>query len=50
MNKIILNKGKDKAAWQLHPWVFSGAIQQKVGKIKSGEVVAVYNCDDEFIA
>lgn len=50
MNKIILNKGKDKAAWQLHPWVFSGAIQQKVGNIKNGEVVSVYNCDDEFIA
>ena len=50
MNKIILNKGKDKAAWQLHPWVFSGAIQQKVGKINNGDVVSVYNCDDEFIA
>ena len=50
MNKIILNKGKDKAAWQLHPWVFSGAIQRKTGKIDNGDVVAVYNCDDEFIA
>ena len=50
MNKIILNKGKDKAAWQLHPWVFSGAINKKEGKIQNGEVVSVYNCDDEFIA
>ncbi|MCA5005936.1 class I SAM-dependent rRNA methyltransferase [Sphingobacterium bovistauri] len=50
MNKIILNKGKDKAAWQLHPWVFSGAIYKKEGKIENGDVVSVYNIDDEFIA
>ena len=50
MNKIILNKGKDKAAWQLHPWVFSGAIQKIVGNIENGDVVSVYNNDDEFIA
>lgn len=50
MNKIILNKGKDKAAWQLHPWVFSGAISKKVGAIKNGDVVSVYNSDEEFIA
>ncbi|WP_164108763.1 MULTISPECIES: class I SAM-dependent rRNA methyltransferase [Sphingobacterium] len=50
MNKIILHKGKDKAAWQLHPWVFSGAISKVVGHIQPGEVVSVYNIDDEFIA
>ena len=50
MNKIILNKGKDKAAWQLHPWVFSGAINKVIGKVANGEVVSVYNNDDEFIA
>lgn len=50
MNKIILHKGKDKAAWQLHPWVFSGAISKVVGRIQPGEVVSVYNIDDEFIA
>lgn len=50
MNKIILNKGKDKAAWQLHPWVFSGAINKVIGKVENGEVVAVHNNDDEFIA
>lgn len=50
MNKIILNKGKDKAAWQLHPWVFSGAINNIQGKVQNGDLVDVYNCDDEFIA
>ncbi|WP_313260176.1 class I SAM-dependent rRNA methyltransferase [Sphingobacterium sp.] len=50
MNKIILNKGKDKAAWQLHPWVFSGAISAALGKPQNGDIVSVYNIEDEFIA
>ncbi|MFZ4863152.1 class I SAM-dependent rRNA methyltransferase [Sphingobacterium sp. Mn56C] len=50
MNKITLNKGKDKAAWQLHPWVFSGAIANIQPGISNGDVAAVYNCDNEFIA
>lgn len=50
MKKVILNKGKDKAAWQLHPWVFSGAVQQVIGAPENGSVVSVYNSDDEFIA
>lgn len=50
MDKIILNRGKDKAAWQLHPWVFSGAIQSKDQTIANGDIVAVYNHDQEFIA
>jgi len=50
MNKIILHKGKDKAAWQLHPWVFSGAIHKVIGKVQNGNIVSVFNIDDEFIA
>ena len=50
MNKIILNKGKDKAAWQLHPWVFSGAINKVIGKVANGDIVSVFNNEDEFIA
>jgi len=50
MNKIILNKGKDKAAWQLHPWVFSGAISSALGKPQNGDIVSVYNIENEFIA
>lgn len=50
MKKIILNKGKDKAAWQLHPWVFSGAIKSTVNHPKNGDIVAVFNNEDEFIA
>lgn len=50
MNKIILHKGKDKAAWQLHPWVFSGAVKNVEGSPVNGEVVEVYNIDKEFVA
>jgi len=47
---IILKKGKDKAAWQLHPWVFSGAIAAINGDPANGDLVSVYNDDNEFIA
>ncbi len=50
MKSVYLNKGKDKAAWQLHPWVFSGAIKSLYDKIEDGEVVGVYNAEREFIA
>ena len=50
MNKITLHKGKEKAAWQLHPWVFSGAIKSVDGTPANGTVVKVFNIDKEFIA
>ena len=50
MNKITLHKGKEKAAWQLHPWVFSGAIKNVDGTPTNGTVVKVFNIDKEFIA
>lgn len=50
MNKIILSKGKDKAAWQLHPWLFSGAIASISAPTPNGDIVSVYNQDQEFIA
>ncbi len=50
MHTIKLRKGKDKAAWQLHPWVFSGAIENIQGKPENGEMVRVVNQASEFIA
>ncbi|MFD2600074.1 class I SAM-dependent rRNA methyltransferase [Sphingobacterium corticis] len=50
MKKVILHKGKDKSAWQLHPWVFSGAIKHKDDGLLSGDLIEVYNVDQEFIA
>jgi len=50
MNKITLHKGKEKAAWQLHPWIFSGAIKNVDGTPANGAIVKVFNIDKEFIA
>lgn len=50
MNQVILNKGKDKAVRQLHPWVFSGAIKAKTGEIENGELVEVLNVDGDILA
>lgn len=50
MNKVILHKGKEKAAWQLHPWIFSGAIKTVDGTPANGTLIKVFNVDKEFIA
>lgn len=50
MKQVILNKGKDKAVRQLHPWVFSGAIKAKTGEIENGELVEVLNVDGDMLA
>ncbi|OJV52055.1 MAG: pseudouridine synthase [Bacteroidetes bacterium 43-16] len=50
MKQVILNKGKDKAVRQLHPWVFSGAIKMKTGDVENGELVEVLNVDGDMLA
>ncbi len=50
MKQIILHKGKDKAACQLHPWVFSGAIKMITGEPENGEITEVLNSEGEFLA
>lgn len=50
MNSVKLKKGKDKAVRQLHPWVFSGAIEQVKGKPANGEIVQVNDANGDFLA
>ena len=50
MVEIVLKKGKEKAALQRHPWVFSGALEKVKGKPTNGEVVKVFAFDSEFLA
>lgn len=50
MNKIILKKGKEKSLFRYHPWIFSGAIAKIPERIREGEVVEIYNHDQEFMA
>ncbi len=50
MPEIRLKKGKDKAARQLHPWVFSGAVDFIKGKPDNGDIVTVTDHAGTFLA
>ena len=50
MVEVILKKGKEKAALQRHPWIFSGALDRIKGSPANGEVVRVVAADKEFLA
>lgn len=50
MIELVLKKGKEKAAWQKHPWIFSGAVDKIKGKPENGEVVKVLAADQSFLA
>jgi len=48
--KIKLKPKKEESLKRFHPWIFSGAIQQKDADLEEGEVVTVYTSNDDFIA
>ncbi|HUH34097.1 MAG TPA: class I SAM-dependent rRNA methyltransferase [Daejeonella sp.] len=50
MHVVRLKKGKEKAVKQLHPWIFSGAVEQVKGKPENGEIVTVTDNQGEFLA
>jgi 23S rRNA (cytosine1962-C5)-methyltransferase len=50
MVEIKLKKGKEKAVYQHHPWVFSGALDKIKGKPENGDVVSVLDANGEFLA
>ena len=50
MQDVKLKKGKEKAVKQLHPWVFSGAIEIVNGKPGNGDIVSVTDSKGEFLA
>ncbi|MBC7913043.1 MAG: class I SAM-dependent rRNA methyltransferase [Pyrinomonadaceae bacterium] len=50
MAEARLKKGKEKAVKQLHPWVFSGAIEYVKGKPINGEIISVTDANGEFLA
>ncbi len=50
MFSVRLKKGKEKAVLQLHPWVFSGAIESVKGKPGNGDLVTVLDSRGEFLA
>lgn len=50
MHAIKLKKGKAKAAYQRHPWVFSGAVADGGKRPQNGEMVQVIDDQEEFVA
>lgn len=48
--KIKLKPKKEESLKRFHPWIFSGAVQQKDNDLVEGEVVNVYTAGNEFIA
>lgn len=50
MHSVKLKKGKEKAVRQVHPWIFSGAIDQIKGKPENGDIVLVTDSKNDFLA
>lgn len=48
--KITLRNNKDVSIKRFHPWIYSGAIQSVVGKPKDGDIVEVFDSQDNFLA
>ncbi len=45
----ILKPGKEKALWQRHPWIFSGAVEQ-LPDCQPGEILPVFSAKGEWLA
>ncbi len=48
--EIKLKPKKEESLKRFHPWIFSGAVQQKDNDLIEGEVVNVYTAGNDFIA
>ncbi|MCX6287289.1 MAG: class I SAM-dependent rRNA methyltransferase [Bacteroidetes bacterium] len=49
-SSIILKPGKEAAVLRRHPWIFSGAIDNKDNDLREGEVVEVFSSDRKYLA
>jgi len=47
---VYLKKGREASVQRFHPWIFSGAVARKEGKISEGEVVTVCAADGTYLA
>ena len=48
--KLFLKRGRAKAVWLGHPWVFSGAIARVAGNPAPGAEVQLVTDRGEFVA
>src|ERR1017187_1240944 len=47
--KILLKKGKEASLQRYHPWVFSGAIEKIDGAVEEGDLVEVFDSNDNYL-
>ncbi|MDM8530749.1 class I SAM-dependent rRNA methyltransferase [Anaerolineales bacterium HSG25] len=50
LSRITLKRGREKSVKNRHPWLFSGAIQRVQGQPEVGELVDVYDKQNNFLA
>ncbi|MCT4602636.1 MAG: class I SAM-dependent rRNA methyltransferase [Marinifilum sp.] len=48
--KVHLRKGKEHSVKRFHPWIFSGAVSRVDEGLQEGDLVSVYNDQNEFLA
>lgn len=48
--KIILKPKREESLLRKHPWIFSGAIAEIIGKPGSGDTVDIYSHNGDFLA
>src|SRR5665647_1739370 len=48
--KIVLKSGKEQSIRRYHPWIFSGAIKMIYGDPLEGDIVSVFDNNDNFLA
>jgi 23S rRNA (cytosine1962-C5)-methyltransferase len=48
--KVVLRSGKEQSLQRFHPWIFSGAIHEIIGRVEEGDVVEVVSSKNEFLA
>lgn len=48
--KIVLKSGKEQSLKRYHPWIFSGAIKNIYGNPSEGDIVDVFDNNDDFLA
>ncbi len=49
-SKIILKKGKEVSVKRFHKWIYSGAVDKIIGKIAEGDIVEIYDANNNFLA
>lgn len=50
MGSVILKPGRERSLMRRHPWVYSGAIAEVLGKSEPGGIVSVEASNGEFLA